>query len=127
MDQSQKETFREQLLQRRKQLLEEIPARDDARIADVQQPSDLSHVPTHPADHDAEGLGVELTVAATLREELRAVEEALDRIRKDEGYGQCQRCGKSIAMERLEALPFTDYCIDCEREEEAEQAAEALE
>ncbi len=28
-------------------------------------------------------------------------------------YGICGDCGKPIAPERLEALPFTVYCIEC--------------
>jgi hypothetical protein len=32
----------------------------------------------------------------------------------DEGtYGQCEACGKNIAKARLEAIPFTRYCIEC--------------
>lgn len=125
MDEAQKEALHERLIEHRKRLLNEIPKRDDARVEDVQHSGDLSHLPTHPGDHDAEGLGVELMVGATLREELRAIEEALDRIRNNQDYGQCQRCGKTIAFERLEAVPFTPYCVECEREEEAELAEEA--
>lgn len=125
MDETQKEALHQWLIEHRKRLLVEIAQRDDARVEDVQHSGDLSHLPSHPADHDAEGLGVELTVGATLREELRAIEEALDRIRNDENYGQCQRCGKSIVFERLEAVPFTPYCLECEREEETELGEEA--
>ncbi len=45
---------------------------------------------------------------------LALVQAALERI--DEGtYGTCQRCGNPIAAERLEALPWAAYCIDCQR------------
>ena len=48
---------------------------------------------------------------------LAAIEGALRRI--DEGtYGVCQRCGKQIAPERLEAIPYAELCIDCKREME---------
>ena len=34
--------------------------------------------------------------------------------RIDEGsYGECIHCGKTIGLKRLEALPWTPYCIDC--------------
>ena len=40
------------------------------------------------------------------------LEDALERA--EQGlYGICEDCGKPIAYERLEALPFTVYCIDC--------------
>ena len=41
------------------------------------------------------------------------IEAALRRI--DGGtFGRCQTCGKPIAPERLEALPWATDCIDCQ-------------
>jgi RNA polymerase-binding protein DksA len=46
-----------------------------------------------------------------------AINEALKRI--DDGtFGRCGRCGKPIAEERLEAIPYANRCIDCKRLEE---------
>lgn len=40
--------------------------------------------------------------------------------RLDEGtYGICERCGRPIGAERLEALPYTALCIACARAESA--------
>ena len=48
---------------------------------------------------------------------LAAIDAALQRV--DEGtYGVCQRCGRPIGEERLEARPWAAYCIDCQREME---------
>jgi DnaK suppressor protein len=45
---------------------------------------------------------------------LAAVEAALARL--DDGtYGACLRCGRPIAPERLDALPWAAHCIDCQR------------
>ena len=45
---------------------------------------------------------------------LAAVEAAL--VRLDDGtYGACLRCGRPIAPERLDALPWAAHCIDCQR------------
>ena len=45
---------------------------------------------------------------------LEAVDAALARI--DAGtFGSCIRCGRPIAPERLEALPWAAHCIDCQR------------
>lgn len=55
----------------------------------------------------------------TLEENNEAVLAAIDRAlaRIEEGtYGTCQRCGKPIAEARLEAIPWTELCIDCKRE-----------
>lgn len=48
-------------------------------------------------------------------QQLELVEAALHRI-EDGTFGRCQRCGRPIAPERLEALPWAAYCIDCQRE-----------
>ena len=40
------------------------------------------------------------------------IESALQRIEAGK-FGLCQTCGKPIAPERLEALPWAQDCIDC--------------
>jgi RNA polymerase-binding protein DksA len=48
------------------------------------------------------------------RQHLAAIDAALARL--DHGsYGSCTSCGRPIAPERLEALPWTPLCIDCSR------------
>jgi RNA polymerase-binding protein DksA len=56
-----------------------------------------------------------LSASATL------VVEDIDRAlgRMDAGtYGVCERCGKKIAVARLEAVPFAALCIECKSREE---------
>jgi DnaK suppressor protein len=45
---------------------------------------------------------------------LEQVEAAIDRL-SDGTFGTCVRCGRPIAPERLEALPWAAYCIECQR------------
>ena len=45
---------------------------------------------------------------------LKLVDEALARLESGT-FGACVRCGKRIAPERLEALPWAARCIDCQR------------
>jgi DnaK suppressor protein len=53
------------------------------------------------------------------RTKLRLVEEALAKI--DEGtYGVCERCEEAIPVKRLDLLPFTRYCVQCQTELEGE-------
>ena len=48
---------------------------------------------------------------------IAAIDAALARI--DDGtFGNCLGCGRQIAAERLEAVPWTTQCIDCKRKEE---------
>lgn len=44
--------------------------------------------------------------------ELRLVNIALDKI-KTGNYGECEKCSEQIAPARLEAIPYTQFCIDC--------------
>lgn len=47
-------------------------------------------------------------------QQLELVDAALARL--DDGtFGACATCGKPIAAERLEALPWAAHCIDCAR------------
>lgn len=49
--------------------------------------------------------------------ELGHIEHALERIELGV-YGRCEVCGEKIAELRLNALPYTCTCIDCQREAE---------
>lgn len=58
----------------------------------------------------------ELNLARRDRVESRIAElkHALERL--EEGtYGVCESCGKPIDLQRLEALPQTELCIECAR------------
>lgn len=47
------------------------------------------------------------------QERWRAIDSALRRL--DAGtYGDCVGCGEAISVERLELLPFTQYCVECQ-------------
>lgn len=45
--------------------------------------------------------------------QLTLVRAALDRL-ADGSFGECLQCGKTIGPKRLEALPWTPYCIRCQ-------------
>ncbi|WP_165072186.1 TraR/DksA family transcriptional regulator [Paludisphaera rhizosphaerae] len=49
--------------------------------------------------------------------ELGQIEHALQRIAAGV-YGRCEFCGGKISEPRLNALPYTNSCIDCQRENE---------
>lgn len=48
---------------------------------------------------------------------LMQVEEAFNRM-KDGTYGTCTNCGTTIGEKRLEAVPWTTFCIDCQELQE---------
>ncbi len=53
---------------------------------------------------------IELGEAGTA--EIRQINAALARISAGT-YGECSRCGETIAPERLDALPATPLCLAC--------------
>jgi DnaK suppressor protein len=53
-----------------------------------------------------------LTMENRIRQEMAAVEHALEKIDKGT-YGLCDNCGQPIAEERLEALPQANLCVKC--------------
>jgi DnaK suppressor protein len=48
---------------------------------------------------------------------LRKIEAALHRMANG-SFGECDRCGQDIPSSRLEAVPVTTLCLDCQDEEE---------
>jgi RNA polymerase-binding protein DksA len=55
-----------------------------------------------------------LTLVRSLRDTLRDVEQALDRMETGT-YGICERCGREIGEDRLRARPWAHLCIDDQR------------
>jgi len=52
---------------------------------------------------------------ARAEEKLRYLDEAVARF--DAGkYGRCLKCRGAIPVERLTAIPFASYCLDCQQE-----------
>lgn len=74
---------------------------------------ELSSADNHPGDLGTETFerGRDLAINETLNSELEQIQEAFERIDKGT-YGVCDECGQEIPYERLEALPFTKYCIE---------------
>jgi RNA polymerase-binding transcription factor DksA len=54
----------------------------------------------------------DLLLSASARQIVDEIDRALARI-KDKTYGVCVPVGRRIALERLEALPFAETCVDC--------------
>lgn len=51
------------------------------------------------------------------RIKMKSIEDALARV--EEGtYGVCESCGLEIGEERMQALPFTRLCRDCQQDQE---------
>jgi DnaK suppressor protein len=79
----------------------------------------LSNVPMHMADISTEAFEQEMSTSLLTngRQIQLEVADALDRM--DKGiFGKCQQCDCDIGAGRLQALPYTRYCLDCAQDAE---------
>ncbi len=74
----------------------------------------LSNVPLHLADIGTDAFEQEMSASLLQNERQMQTEvaAALDRIEQGT-YGTCGRCGREIGKDRLQAVPYTLYCVDC--------------
>ncbi|MDQ0633746.1 DnaK suppressor protein [Arthrobacter pascens] len=106
------ERFRVLLEEERQRKLALLPA----LRADISSANEARHGSNIDDEHDPEGatIAFELSQAAALLEQsvagLAEVEAALARI-ADGTYGICSVCGEPISEGRLEARPWTSFCI----------------
>lgn len=68
--------------------------------------------------HEMEQNELNSQLASLESRELRQIERAMELIREGR-YGRCDHCNRSIPIARLQALPFTLLCVECQREQEA--------
>jgi len=101
--------IRQKLKLRRQQLLDVLKRLDDETQAlDPDSAQDI-------ADRSVLGMSKEslFAQASQQRMVLRMVNGALERI-SDGSFGLCVSCGDDISARRLEALPWTQYCLRCQ-------------
>lgn len=112
---SQLERMRGDLLERQRWLLNESRVKMDGPEVDDGHGDE--------ADLANSALNTDLALDARAREsrEIQLVSDALQKIESGQ-YGQCSECHEPIPLARLEALPFAEYCIDCQEELEREGA-----
>jgi RNA polymerase-binding protein DksA len=112
--------FRQMLLEERERVVRAIEYLHEENPGSIEdETGEESGFDNHLADtatvtFDRE---VDYTLEENSEAVLKAIEAALVRIEAGT-YGTCVRCGREIAPERLEALPYAELCIDCKREAE---------
>lgn len=114
MDKKKLESFKKRLETRQQELRQMVTRNQkDGRAADEEATQDV-------ADRAASSYTKEFLFSQSNndRQLLNMVEGALARIREG-SFGECVSCGKEINAKRLEAVPWTRHCIECQ--EKAEQ------
>lgn len=114
--------FQKMLLDERKRVQEAIDylhkehpgAVDEEEAEEVSGTSDNHLAETATATLDRE---IDYSLEENSTEVLAAIDQALKRM-EDGDYGMCAKCSQPIAVERLEARPWSLLCIACQRLEE---------
>lgn len=106
------EEVKERLRDRKRRLWQEVKQQLKSNIGDGYQ--EMLAAARDEEDQATVSLMAEtnLTLLGPKRQELEAIEEALNRI-EGGGYGYCEACGQSIEPRRLEIMPETPLCRNC--------------
>ncbi len=122
LGEEQIEHYRALLQEKRKEIAGDYAQLEQEadRLGGVSGGGSTSNAPTHPADEATDNYEWNLAegLAESERALLTAIDEALTRM--DAGsYGICRHCGKRISEERLEAKPWSQYCVDSAKDLES--------
>jgi RNA polymerase-binding transcription factor DksA len=126
MNANQKQLFREKLIECADRLRVDVTNLRESTLAASggQGTGELSNAPYHLGDHgtDEDTHGVN---AVLLENEASLAGEVLSALRRlDEGsYGQCENCGGPVGEERLRAVPYARYCVECAQQLEESSPA----
>src|SRR6202158_4962049 len=113
MDKKRLDYYKKKLLTRREELTKTIArTQEEGRMADEDPTVDL-------ADKAANSYTKEFLFGQTHNERslLQLVDDALIRIREN-GFGECVSCHEELQQKRLEAVPWTRYCLPCQEKKE---------
>jgi DnaK suppressor protein len=109
MDKKKIEAFKKRLESRQQELRRTVTRNQaDGRTTDEDTAQDI-------ADRAASSYTKEFLFSQSNndRQLLQMVDKALARIREG-SFGECISCGKEINAKRLEAVPWTRHCIECQ-------------
>jgi RNA polymerase-binding protein DksA len=110
------ERFRRMLVDERERVSATVEHLHESNSRSFEDETEEETYDNHLADSATATLNREIdsTLEENSEHVLTGINDALERI--DNGtFGTCARCGKQIAEERLEALPYATRCIDCQR------------
>ena len=116
MDKKKLDAFKKRLEDRQRELRQNVSRTEqDGRTADLDTAQDI-------ADRASSSYQKEFLFhqSSSERQTLQMVENALSRIREGT-FGECISCGNEINAKRLEAVPWTRYCIECQEKLEKGQ------
>lgn len=118
MDKRKIKKLQELLIKEKEKLLKgKIHIDEILKKSPKEATGELSTYRTHIADLGSDTYQKEIAAYLTTQETqiLIKIDKALRKI--EEGtYGKCEKCNKNIDEERLETIPYAEFCINCQKE-----------
>ena len=110
MKKAEMKVYKERLLALRARLRGDVSAMAEKALREGSE----STMPLHMADVGSDNFEQEFTLSLMANEEdtLNLIEAALERI-EDGVYGSCDECGGVVPKTRLNAIPYTPFCVKC--------------
>ena len=117
MNKKERERYRKKLLEKKEEIINKL-SETYTESKEVESGIAQDVVDKAESSYTKEFL---LSLSDAEREQLFMIDEALKRIDKSD-FGICQMCQKNIGKKRLNAIPWTPYCIDCQEKAEEESS-----
>ena len=113
MKKTESKVYKQELVHLRARLRGDVTAMADSAL-NGKKSGKTARMPIHMAEIGTDNFDQEFTLSLLASEEdtLGMIESALERI-EDGVYGLCQDCGSTIPKTRLNALPYTPFCVKC--------------
>jgi DnaK suppressor protein len=118
MEKEKREHFEQRLLHERQRAVKALRQMEDDQDAD----GDLTTYPFHLADEGTDTMEQEqeFLLRSVEGRRLNEIDEALRMLYKEpERYGICMSCNQEVNYERLDFVPWTRLCLDCQTIEES--------
>ena len=119
LSKADQERIEGRLLEERNRAIEALGDFDDEQTRSLlDRVGELTAYRLHQADLGTEMMDHEtqFLLASEQGERLYRIDDALRRMYQDpESFGTCRNCGRAISTERLELVPESELCADCQR------------
>jgi RNA polymerase-binding transcription factor DksA len=126
MTKTEQDRYRQLLLDLGKRLRQDLGelVEEALRKTGGEAAGSLSNAPIHLADLGSDTYEQEVSVSLLQNQDqtLQEIAAALNRIERGT-YGRCEECGTEVSRERLQAIPYTRWCVACARRSEGEPPA----
>jgi DnaK suppressor protein len=107
--------MRERLMDMKAKLLTEI----DTELKAEREGNKDEGLDTYDLASEERDREINFILSDRERVKIKQIDDALERL-DDGSYGVCESCGLEVAEERLNTLPFTRLCRDCQQDQERE-------